>query len=175
VREDGRENVSNNWIESVGSFSDRPDVPRTIVRIWDDWTVTARGEFWMYRGRVLGQQEEQNCFVAKTWEDQTISFVQQLVARMRRKWPTGRIFLQLQMRALKGHVLMYDEELLLRYALNGRAARGRIEGNADSQMVIVEGGEIDMEPLIATVWLHLGIDESPRHAELFQKAPQARA
>jgi hypothetical protein len=169
----GRQEVSNNWAQTKGKFGTRPDEPESIVRVWDNWTITALGEFWMYKGLRPRPAEEQNCFAANTWEDETIGFIKQLTARLRGKWPNGRIFYRLQTRGLIGHILMYGHEPLWNQIMAGQG-NGKITKDVESATVYSEAKEATpIEPLITTVWLSMGIPQSPRHNELFRKTEAA--
>jgi len=167
----GREQVSNDWAETTGKYSTRSDEPKTIVRVWNNWTITAVGEFWMYKGPRPRLAADQNCFAAKRWEDETISFIKELTERMRQKWPKSRIFYQLRTRGLVGHIVMYDQEPLLNHILIGQG-NGKMKKDVESAIMITEPkGATPIEPLIATVWLGIGLRQSPRHNELFASTP----
>jgi hypothetical protein len=120
----------------------------------------------MLEMQVPGQPGAQRCFDATGWEDETINFIRQLVKKMREKWPRGRIFLQLEMKKLEGYLLLGENSMPWPHLPEYPA---RIRGDETSRMAIVDGEKVAIQVLIATLWQHLGLAESPRHAELFEK------
>lgn len=158
VSEYGRKNLNNSWVETAGSYQMRPERPETLVRVWDNWAVTATGEFWMYKAPRPGEPGEHDSFAAETWEDETMAFVPQLIARMQQKWPTSRIFLQLRGLRMKDHLVLYSSHIV----------KGRIGKDLESKVVTVEPScPVNLEPLIGTLWFSLGQEQSPRHSKLF--------
>jgi hypothetical protein len=63
---------------------------------------------------------------------------------------------------------MYDEQPLWNHIIAGE---GKIEKDSESKTCIADPtGEIAIEPIISSLWLSMGMTQSPRHKELFEKA-----